>query len=36
MKLAKQIISKNFPVALFALLGKRKKHSTSSQHWVVT
>jgi len=34
--LAKLIIAINFAVALFALLGNRKKHSTSSWHCVVT
>jgi len=34
--LAKQIISLNFAVALFALLCKRKKDLTSSRHCVVT
>jgi len=32
---AKQIISRNIAVAMFALLNKRKNHS-SSQHCVVT
>jgi len=32
--LAKQIIAINFAVAFFALLSKRKKHSTTSRHCV--
>jgi len=33
--LAKQLISINFALSLIALLSKRRKHSTSSQHCIV-